>query len=69
MFTQKQLDAFMRSERAGLDGIGFNDAWNMREYGITRSEANLIRKLVTDRFGMRFNWPKRIKPSDLNQLV
>ena len=64
-FTQTQIDAFMRSERSGLNGIGFNDSWNMDNFGITWSEAEVIRKRIVDKYGLRSFWPKKILASDI----
>ena len=49
--TTKQLRSFIASERAGLDGIGFNDAWNVQKYGMDRATAAKIRRAVSDEYG------------------
>jgi hypothetical protein len=50
--TQKQLNNFLRSERAGLDGIGFNDHWNKEHFGLTRAEADAIGKAISEEYGL-----------------
>ena len=50
--TQKQLNAYQKSRKLGLDGIGFNDAWNVANFGITREIDNCIHRAVTDEYGM-----------------
>lgn len=49
--TRKMLNSYLASERAGLDGIGFNDAWNLQKYGMTRETAAKIRRAITDEYG------------------
>jgi hypothetical protein len=50
--TQKQLDNFLRSERTGMNGIGFNDHWNKEHFGLTRAEADAIGKAISEEYGL-----------------
>ena len=50
--TQKQLNAYKRSRRMGLDGIGHNDAWNVANFGITKDINNCIHRAVADEYGI-----------------
>ena len=50
--TQKQLSAAMRSHRLGLDGIGFNDAWNKANFGLTRAENAAIMRAIHEEYGL-----------------
>ena len=50
--SQKQLNSAMSSFRRGIDGIGFNDAWNKANFGLTRAEFSAIMRAVNDEYGM-----------------
>jgi len=50
--TQRKLDAWKRSKKAGLDGIGFNDTWNLQKFGITKAEADLISRAMSHEYGL-----------------
>lgn len=43
--TKKHLSSFQRSEKAGNNGICFNDAWNKQNFGLTHAQASLLRKV------------------------
>ena len=65
--TTKQLRSFLASERAGLDGIGFNDAWNLQVFSLTNAQAATIRAALVEEYGMRSNWPKSPSVAALNR--
>ena len=50
--TQKQLNSAMKSHRMGLDGIGFNDAWNKMHFGITKAEYSAIMRAINEEYGL-----------------
>ena len=50
--TPKMLRGYMASERAGLAGIGFNDAWNSDKFGLTQAQAAVIRKAMAEEYGL-----------------
>lgn len=43
--TKKHLSSFQRSEKAGINGICFNDGWNKQNFGLTWAQAALLRKV------------------------
>ena len=50
--TQKQLNSVMKSYRLGLDGIGYNDAWNVAHFGMTAHEYAKIMRALHEEYGM-----------------
>lgn len=50
--TQKQLNSAMKSYRLGIDGIGFNDAWNKVNFGMTKAEYSAIMLAINDEYGL-----------------
>ena len=50
--TQKQLNSAMKSYRMGLDGIGYNDAWNKVHFGLTMAEYNAIMRALSEEYGL-----------------
>ena len=50
--TQKQLNSAMKSYRMGLDGIGYNDAWNKANFGITMAEYSAIMRAIDEEYGL-----------------
>ena len=49
--TQKQLNAAMKSYRLGLDGIGYNDTWNVANFGLTSNEYYIIMGALHKEYG------------------
>ena len=49
--TQKQLNNYLRSRKAGLDGIGFNDNWNIQNFQMTRDTSNKIDRAISEEYG------------------
>ena len=50
--TQKQLNSAMKSFRMGLDGIGYNAAWNVAHFGMTSHEYSIIMGAVREEYGL-----------------
>ena len=64
--TGKMLKAFITSENHGINGIGYNDNWNIDKYGITKAESDNIRHAMISLYGMKCFWPESPCITDIN---
>ena len=63
--TPKQFNGFVRSESKGLDCVGFNDGWNMQNFGITKAQCDALRTVCDSLNG----GPSGLKAADINRAL
>lgn len=60
--TIKQIQSCLKFIRqSGLDGMCANEAYLKETEGITFEMVRRVENIMTDLYGMKFNWPKGIK--------
>lgn len=65
--TNKQLASYLKSSRMGIDGIGYNDNWNMANFGITKATSDAISKAIYEEYGLYV--PTKINIAAINRRL